>query len=414
MSNIRPFKGFRPTPDKAHLVAALPYDVMNSTEARDKVFGNPYSFLHVDKAEVDLDPSVNIYDDAVYQKAAENLNKMISDGIYIQDEKKVFYLYSLTMNGREQTGLVCCCHIDEYLNGTIKKHEFTLKAKEIDRMKHVDICDANTGPIFLMYREKEEISALINNYKSENAPVYDFTSDDGITHKVWVINKEETVNTIQSLFVAVPALYIADGHHRNASAVNVGLKRREEAEKFNPEAEYNFYLSVLFPDSELKIFDYNRLVKDLGNLTEDKFFSLVQKNFTISLANQSPRPTMPHTFGMYIGGKWYRLTAKSEIIDDSDPIMCLDVSILQKWLLEPILNIGDPRTDSRIDFVGGIRGLSELERRVDSGEMKVAFALYPTLINQVMDIADNNMVMPPKSTWFEPKLRSGIFIHKLS
>ncbi len=414
MSNIRPFKGFRPTPDKAHLVAALPYDVMSSAEACVEAFDNPYSFLHVDKAEIDLDPSISPYDEAVYLKAAENLEKMISEGTYIQDEKPVFYLYALTMNGRTQTGLVCCCDVDEYLNGKIKKHEFTLKAKEIDRMKHVDTCDANTGPIFLMYRAKEEISVLINSYKQDNPPVYDFTSDDNITHKVWVINNTETVEKISELFKAVPSLYIADGHHRNASAVNVALKRRKEASTFSPDAEYNFYLSVLFPDNELKIFDYNRVVKDINNLSEEKFFNLIRESFDISPVTDSPRPTNIHTFGMYINGKWYRLTAKNEIVDDNDPTMSLDVSILQKWILEPILGITDVRTNPRIDFVGGIRGLGELEKRVDSGEMKIAFAMYPTTVGQVMAIADNNLIMPPKSTWFEPKLRSGIFVHKLS
>lgn len=414
MSNIRPFKGFRPTPDKAKLVAALPYDVMNSAEAYAEAFDNPYSFLHVDKAEIDLDMSISPYDEQVYAKAAENLNRMISEGTYIQDKKPVFYLYSLTMNGRTQTGLVCCCDIDEYLNGTIKKHEFTLKAKELDRMTHVDICDANTGPIFLMYRAKAEISALINSYKENNSPVYDFTSDDSITHTVWVIDNEETVKKLHDLFKTVPNLYIADGHHRNASAVNVGLKRREAATTPDPDAEYNYYLSVLFPDNELKIFDYNRVVKDLNNLSEEKFFNLVRENFSISPITGTPRPTNIHTFGMYVDGNWYQLKAKPHIIDENDPVMCLDVSILQKYILEPVLNIVDVRTNPRIDFVGGIRGLGELERRVDSGEMKIAFALYPTTVSQVMTIADNGLIMPPKSTWFEPKLRSGIFIHKLS
>ncbi len=414
MSNIRPFCGYRPANDKAHLVAALPYDVMNSEEARAMAKDNPYSFLHVDKAEIDLDPFINIYDEAVYQKAKENLERMISEGVYIHDDKRVFYLYSLTMNDREQTGLVCCADIDEYISGKIKKHELTLKAKEEDRMKHVDICDANTGPIFLTYRHNDEISSLISSFKEENEPVYDFVSDDGIGHMVWLIDDDETISKISSLFASVPALYIADGHHRNASAVNVGLKRREADVFSDKDAEYNYYLAVLFPDDELKIFDYNRVIKDLNNLSEEKFFSLVREHFDIYPATASPRPTKKHTFGMYINKCWYRLVAKDEIIDDCDPIMCLDVSILHKWLIEPILNIRDVRSDSRIDFVGGIRGLGELERRVDMGEMRLAFALFPTTVNQVMDIADNNLIMPPKSTWFEPKLRSGIFIHKLT
>lgn len=414
MSHIKPFSGLRPTPDKAHLVAALPYDVLTSAEARIAVAGNPYSFLHVDKAEIDLDPSVSIYDDSVYERAAENLSKMISDGIYIRDEKEVYYLYALTMNGRTQTGLVCCSSIDDYLDGTTKKHEFTLKRKEADRTRHVDICNANTGPIFLTYKNQEQISGIIEAYKAAVPPVYNFTTSDDITHTVWVIDNNETISALTELFASVPSLYIADGHHRTASAVNVGLKRRSEAEATDFEAEYNYYLAILFPDNELQIFDYNRVVKDLNGYSSEEFIALIKKCFTLSPATDSPRPRSPHSFGMYLDGKWYNLTAKEEIIDNQDPIMSLDVSILQKWLLEPILGIGDLRTDSRIDFVGGIRGLGELERRVDSGNMRVAFALYPTTVAQVMTIADNDLIMPPKSTWFEPKLRSGLFIHKLS
>lgn len=415
MSHIKPFKGIRPAQDKVHLVAALPYDVMNSEEARKRAEGNPYSFLHVDKAEIDLDPSVNLYDDAVYEKAAENLNKMVSDGVYLQDEKEVFYIYMLTMNKREQTGLVCCCDIDEYLNGTIKKHEFTIKAKEADRIRHVDTCDANTGPIFLTYRAERAISDIINRYKAAHRPMYDFITTDGITHTAWLIDDDSVIDQLKKLFAEVPYLYIADGHHRAASAVDVGLKRRAEATEVNLDAEYNYFLAVLFPDEELKIMDYNRVIKDLNGHSEEEFFKLIKENFEVAEAPLSPfNPPFPHSFSMYLDGKWYSLIAKEDIIDDSDPIMCLDVSILHKWIIEPVLGITDVRADSRIDFVGGIRGLCELENRVNSGEMKVAFALYPPTIEQVMTIADNNLVMPPKSTWFEPKLRSGIFIHKLT
>lgn len=415
MSNIKPFKGLRPTQDKVHLVAALPYDVMSSNEARVRAAGNPYSFLHVDKAEIDLDPSVSLYDDAVYAKAAENLDKMISDGVYQQDGKEVFYIYMLTMNKREQTGLVCCCDIDEYSNGTIKKHEHTIKAKESDRKRHVDVCDANTGPAFLTYRAQKSISDIINRYKAAHRPMYDFITTDGITHTAWLVDDDEIIDQIKKLFAEVPCLYIADGHHRTAATVDVGLERRAKAAQQNPEAEYNYFLAVLFPDEELKIMDYNRVVRDLNNHSVEEFFNLLKENFEIEEAPIAPfNPPFPHSFSMYLDGKWYSLTAKADIIDDSDPIMCLDVSILQKWVIEPILGITDVRSDSRIDFVGGIRGLCELENIVNSGEMKVAFALYPTTIEQVMTIADYNMVMPPKSTWFEPKLRSGIFIHKLS
>ena len=415
MSNIKPFKGIRPTQDKVHLVAALPYDVMSSSEARVRAEGNPLSFLHVDKAEIDLDPSVNPYADAVYEKAAENLNKMVSDGIYQQDEKEVFYIYMLTMNRREQTGLVCCCDIDEYVNGTIKKHEHTIKAKEEDRLRHIDACDANTGPVFLTYRARRDISDIINRYKAAHRPMYDFITTDGITHTAWLIDDEEVIDQLKKLFAEVPALYIADGHHRSASTVEVGLKRRQEAKNADTDAEYNYFLSVLFPDNELHIMDYNRVITDLNGHTREAFFELIRENFEIDEAPIAPfNPPFPHSFSMYIDNQWYLLTAKEDIIDDSDPIMCLDVSILHKWIIEPILGITDVRSDSRIDFVGGIRGLCELENRVNSGEMKVAFALYPTTIEQVMTIADNSLVMPPKSTWFEPKLRSGIFIHKLS
>lgn len=415
MSNIKPFKGIRPRQDIVHLVAALPYDVMSSEEARKRAEGNPYSFLHVDKAEIDLDPSVNLYDDAVYAKAKENLDTMVSDGIYVQDEKEVFYIYMLTMNKREQTGLVCCCDIDEYVNGTIKKHEYTIKAKEADRIRHVDTCDANTGPIFLTYRAERAITDVINRYKAAHRPLYDFITTDGITHTAWLVDDEEIVDQLKKLYAEIPALYIADGHHRTASAVDVGLKRRAEAAKADPNAEYNYFLTVLFPDNELEIMDYNRVIRDLNNHSVDEFFALIKENFEVEEAPIAPfKPPFPHSFSMYLDGKWYSLTAKSDIIDDSDPIMCLDVSILHKWIIEPILGITDVRADSRIDFVGGIRGLCELENRVNSGDMKVAFALYPTTIEQVMNIADKDMVMPPKSTWFEPKLRSGLFIHKLS
>jgi uncharacterized protein (DUF1015 family) len=415
MSVIKPFKGYRPEPKLAHLVAALPYDVMTSAEARIEAADKPYSFLHVDKAEIDLDPSVNIYDDSVYAKAAENLNKMIEDKVFIQDEKDVFYIYSLVMDGRCQTGLVACASIDEYLNGTIKKHELTRADKEEDRIRHVDTCDANTGPIFLTYRAKSEISSLISDYKASHAPIYDFTAEDGITHTVWLVDDDETIALLKEKFLSVPSLYIADGHHRNASAVKVGLKRRGDGDSYDKNAEFNYYLAVLFPDEELHILDYNRVLRSLNGLSSDEFLNKLSESFIVEKAPVSPyRPTAPHNFGMYLDSAWYSLTLKDGKVDESDPIKSLDVSILQAEVLEPILGIGDIRTDSNIDFVGGIRGLSELEKRVDSGEMRLAFSMYPTSISQMMDIADNNLIMPPKSTWFEPKLRSGLFIHKLS
>lgn len=411
MAVIRPFKGYRPAPELCSKVAALPYDVMTSKEAREMVKDNIYSFLHVDRAEIDLPEGTDIYSKQVYEKAASNLNKMIEDKILIQDSKPVFYIYSLTMNGREQIGLVVCTSIDEYLNNTIKKHEHTRADKEQDRINHVDYCNANTGPIFLTYRPQRDIDEIIAE-EVRKAPVYDFVSEDNVEHKVWLIDSDSVINELVEKFKNVPSLYIADGHHRNASAVKVGLKRRE-AQGCNENAEYNFYLSVLFPADQLHIMDYNRLVKDLNGYTKGEFLAKIQENFDIEEVCGEYRPEAVHTFGMYLDKKWYKLTGKENIIS-KDSVGCLDVSILQNSLLSPILNIGDPRTDKRIDFVGGIRGLGELVKRVDSGEMSVAFAMYPTSMTQLMNIADDNKVMPPKSTWFEPKLRSGIFIHKLS
>jgi uncharacterized protein (DUF1015 family) len=411
MATIRPFKGFRPTPELCSKVAALPYDVMTSKEAREMVKNDPYSFLHVDRAEIDLPENVDIYSKEVYEKAASNLNKMIEDKVLIQDSKPVFYIYSLTMNGREQIGLVVCTSIDEYLNNTIKKHEFTRADKEQDRINHVDYCNANTGPIFLTYKNQKTIDQIISK-EIEKAPIYDFTSEDKVEHKVWLIDDDSVINDLVEQFKNVPSLYIADGHHRNASAVKVGLKRRGEGE-YDKNAEFNYYLSVLFPADQLHIMDYNRLVKDLNGLTKDEFLDKIQENFTVTEADGQYKPDTIHTFGMYLDKKWYKLQAKDGIIA-TDSVGCLDVSILQNSLLTPVLGIGDPRTDKRIDFVGGIRGLGELVKRVDSGEMTVAFAMYPTSMTQLMNIADDNKVMPPKSTWFEPKLRSGIFIHKLS
>lgn len=411
MAVIRKFKAIRPTSEMAEAVAALPYDVVNSEEAREMTKDKPYSFLHVDKAEIDLPVDTDIYSPQVYAKAKENLDKLVSDGILVQDNKPMLYVYELTMDGRSQTGLVACTSIDEYLNGIIKKHELTREDKEQDRIRHVDICNANTGPIFLAYRTVDEISATIENVK-KNAPVYDFTAEDGIKHRAWVIDNDETANKLIELFKAVPNLYIADGHHRNASAAKVGLKRRAEHPDYTGDEEFNYYLAVIFPSDQLKIMDYNRVVKDLNGMTSEEFMNKLAEKFDIHEADGRAKPEKQYDFGMYLDKKWYMLTAK-ENLRVNDAVAGLDVSILQDNVLIPILGIGDIRTDKRIDFVGGIRGLGELERRVDSGEMKVAFAMYPTSIDQLMTIADENKIMPPKSTWFEPKLRSGLFIHSL-
>ena len=413
MANFRPFKALRPAKEYASKVAALPYDVMNSEEAKEMVKGNPYSFLHIDKAEIDLPKGTDLYSNEVYLKAADNLKKSEENGVMINDEKPCFYVYRQIMNGREQTGLVGCASVDDYINNRIKKHELTRSDKEADRIRHVDTCDANTGPIFLCYKENSDITALIDQHKA-NEPVYDFVTEDGIANTVWVIDDEDACNKLSLLLSQVGDYYIADGHHRCASAVNVAKMRREANPDFDGTEEFNFFLAVLFPAESLEIMDYNRVVKDLNGNTEEEFIEKISEKFTVENApcEGAYHPEGKHTFGMYMAGKWYRLTAKSGTFDEENPVEQLDVSILQKNLLTPVLAIGDPRTDKRIDFIGGIRGLGELERLVNGG-MAVAFSMYPTTLEDLMAIADADMIMPPKSTWFEPKLLSGLFIHKL-
>ncbi|MDR3287859.1 MAG: DUF1015 family protein [Peptococcaceae bacterium] len=414
MAVIKPFKAIRPTPELVRKVAALPYDVMSSDEARATAEGNPYTFLHVDKAEIDLDSSVNLYDQRVYEQARENLRQMIADGVFVREREACLYIYRQTMAGRPQTGLVVCASIDDYLSGAIKKHELTRADKELDRMKHVDYCDANTGPIFLTYRAQAEINARIGAWTQAHSPVYDFISDDGIGHTVWVIDDPALIASLTADFAKIDALYIADGHHRSASAVKIGLKRREQFPDYDGSEEFNFFLSVLFPDEQLFVMDYNRVVRDLNGHTLAEYMNQVREKFIVEeVQGKEPfKPSEKHTFGMYIHAKWYKLTAKAGSFDAHDPVARLDVSIIQNQLLGPILGIQDPRKDKRIDFIGGIRGLTELERRVTGG-MKVAFSMYPTTIDDLMAIADAGEIMPPKSTWFEPKLRSGIFVHEL-
>ena len=413
MAVLRPFKAIRPIPEKADKVGALPYDVMNSDEAAEMVKGNPYSFLHVDKAEIDLPKDTYIYDEKVYEKAKENLEKLITDGVLMQYSKPMLYIYRQIMNGRAQTGLVGCTAVDDYINNVIKKHEFTRSDKEADRIHHVDTCNANTGPIFLTHRENETVSEIIKSWTNSHEPVYDFVSEDGVGQTVWVIDDDSTVQTLVAEYAKIPYLYIADGHHRCASAVKVGEKRRANGE-YDKNAEFNFFLSVIFPCNELKIMDYNRVIADLNGFTKDEFIAKISEKFTVEKVGKEPyAPKLRHTFGMFLDDEWYCLSAKQEYVNESDPVECLDVSILQNNLISPVLGINDPRTDKRIDFVGGIRGLSELERRVNEG-MRVAFSMYPTSLSELMNIADAGKVMPPKSTWFEPKLLSGLFIHSLS
>jgi len=414
MPVIKPFKAFRPQPELVTKVASQPYDVLNSEEARQLVKDNPYSFLHVNKAEIDLDSSVDHYDQRVYEKASENLNKLIKERAYLQDEQEKIYIYRQIMKGRAQIGLVVCVSIDDYLEGKIKKHENTREDKEKDRMNHIDFTNANTGPVFLTYKAKNEIKQVVSRWTKEKEPVYDFISEDEITHTCWVIDDEQVIKRLIEAFAAIDYLYIADGHHRAAAATKVGLKRREQLKDYTGKEEFNYFLSVLFPHDELYIMDYNRVVADLAGNSEEEFIRKISEKFTVEKCNEEVpyRPEARHTFGMYLDNCWYKLTAKPGTFDEDDVVDSLDVSILQNNLLTPILEIEDPRTDQRIEFVGGIRGLEELEKRVKAG-MKVAFSMYPTSIEELMKVADAKKLMPPKSTWFEPKLRSGIFIHKL-
>lgn len=415
MVKIRPFAALRPRADLADKVAALPYDVMNSEEAREMVQGNPYSFLHVDKAEIDLDPAVDLYADEVYAKAAANLRQMAADGVLVEEAVPSLYIYAQTMDGRRQVGLVACTAVDDYQQDNIKKHEFTRADKEADRIRHVDECDANTGPIFLTYRDDEVISGEIAAWMAANVPVYDFVAEDGVGHTVWHINNADVVAKLTAAFGNVPALYIADGHHRAASAVRVAERRRAAHPDYTGDEEFNWFLSVIFPAGELAIMDYNRVIHDLNGMTEDEFLAKLGKVFDITPIAEGacPKPAARHHCSLYLPGRWYDLATKPGVFDEADPVARLDVSILQTNVLDKLLGIADPRTDKRIDFVGGIRGLGELEARVADG-WAAAFAMYPTGLDDLMAIADSGMVMPPKSTWFEPKLRSGLFIHKLS
>ena len=412
MALVKPFKSIRPVKELAGRIAALPYDVYNREEAKKETLAEPLSFLAIDRAETQLGDHVSTYDDIVYDKARQLLEEMIEQGNMFLDEEEAYYIYQLTMDGRSQSGIVACSSIDDYLDGTIKKHEKTRQDKEIDRIKHVDALNAQTGPIFLAYRAEKVIDDTVAQVQKEE-PIYSFDSADGVGHKVWKVTNADKIKLISDAFDKIDNTYIADGHHRTASAVKVGLKRREENPGYVGDEEFNFFLSVLFPHNQLMIMPYNRAVKDLNGLTVDEFFDAIKGNFNVKLiGKEAYSPLTKGEFGMYIDDNWYCLNPKEELNIPNDPVSSLDVSILQDYLLQPILAIEDPRTDNRIDFIGGIRGLNELERRVE-GDMKVAFSMYPTSIDELLDVADADMLMPPKSTWFEPKLRSGLFIHSL-
>ncbi len=414
MAVVKPFAAVRPKAEKAEEVSALPYDVMNRKEAAEMAQGKPDSFLRVSRSEIDLDEEVSSYDPKVYQKARENLMDMMGRRVLIKDQEAKFYIYRQIMNGRAQTGIVARASVDDYLNDVIKKHEHTRPEKEKDRINHFDVTNANTEPVFFAYRSQEKINEILEEWIDKNRPVYDFVSEDQIRHQLWLVDRRGVIETLEALFREVPNLYIADGHHRTASAAKVALARREENPDYTGEEPFNYMMAVIFPQEELLIMDYNRVVKDLNGHSTREFLEKIQENFELEQVpgNEAYRPEKVHRFGMYLENRWYKLTAKDRVIDDKDPVKRLDVSILQENLLHPVLGIENPRTDQRIDFVGGIRGLKELENRV-AKDMKVAFSMYPTPIEDLFAISDAGEVMPPKSTWFEPKLRSGLFVYLL-
>jgi uncharacterized protein (DUF1015 family) len=413
MAQVKSFKALRPAKGYEEKVAALPYDVMTSDEAREIVKGNPYSFLHIDKAEIDLPPGVGLYDPAVYAKAKENMDRMTAEGVFVPDEVPGYFIYRLTMNGRSQTGIVGCVSIDDYLNGAVKRHELMLAGKETDRIRHVDTLDAQTGPIFLTCRPNDGLSEVISRVSAGPEPLYDFTADDGVGHAIWKADGAVAAE-IRDIFAGIPALYIADGHHRCSAAVRVGEMRREANPGYTGDEEYNYFLSAIFPADQLRIMDYNRVVSALNGMSADEFLAGLSENFTLTACGDEddPKPKKKHTFGLYVDGRWYALAAKPGVWDEDDPVSRLDVSILQNNVLAPLLGIEDPRSDERVDFVGGIRGLAGLEKRTRA-DMKAAFAMFPPTMDELMDVADAGLIMPPKSTWFEPKPRSGLLIHPL-
>ena len=414
MAKIKPFRGIRPPRELVEEVASRPYDVLNSEEARAEAAGNEKSLYHIIKPEINFAPGTDEHDPKVYDKAVEQFNLFQEKGWLVQDDTEKYYVYAQTMNGRTQYGLVVCANVEDYLNGVIKKHELTRRDKEEDRMKHVRINNANIEPVFFAYPDNAELDAIVAE-TVKGKPEYDFTAPDGFGHHFWLINDDNTIKRITELFAAIPYLYIADGHHRTAAAALVGAEKARQNPHHRGDEEYNYFLAVCFPASQLHIIDYNRVVKDLNGLSEEKFLSKLTENFIVEKKGKEIyHPCALHNFSLYLDGEWYSLTAREGTYNDSDPIGVLDVTISSDLILRDILGIKDLRSDKRIDFIGGIRGLEELKRRVDNGEMKVALALYPVSMKQLMDIADSGNIMPPKTTWFEPKLRSGLVIHKLS
>ncbi|MDP2361018.1 MAG: DUF1015 family protein [bacterium] len=415
MAVFTPFEGFRPRADLAARVACRPYDVLSSAEAREEARGNPHTFLHVDKSEIDLPEEIDLYDNRVYAKARENLDRFIAQGVLVQDDCDCFYIYRQHMDGRVQTGLVGCCSVDDYLQDVIRKHEHTRADKEKDRIRHVDECDANVGLVFLTYRGQARLDQVTEQWTTGHAPVYDFESG-GVRHQWWVLDDPRLQAEIAAAFAKVKHLYVADGHHRSASAARVGEQRRAANPRHTGDEEYNRFLAVCFPSEQLHIMDYNRLIKDLGGRTSTQFLAELERAFTVEPAGERGQPFRPEErgqYGLYLEGRWYRLSARPEVVPADDPVGRLDVAVLQEHLLTRMLGITDPRTDKRLDFVGGIRGLGELERRVEEDGFACAVAMHPTAIDDLMAVADSGQVMPPKSTWFEPKLYSGLVVHRL-
>ncbi len=414
MAKLYPFRGYRPPREHVREVASRPYDVLNSEEAREEVKGNPRSFLHVVKPEVDLPPETDLHSEEVYERGRENLERLIREGFFVRDEREMLYIYGQTMFGRTQYGIVGCASVDDYLEGVIRKHELTRPDKEEDRMNHIRVTNFNAEPVFFAYPDHDGLDRIVGGVVG-GPPEYDFTTGDGVGHHFWLVDDPGLVNRISAIFdEEIPFTYVADGHHRTAAAALVGQERRSANPDHRGDEEYNHFLAVHFPASQLTIIDYNRVVRDLNGMEPEQFLEELAVGFTVErMGKEVFKPAQLHQFGMYLGGMWYSLTARPGTYDDSDPIGCLDVTVLSDQVLGPLLNITDLRKSKRIDFVGGIRGLDELSRRVDSGEMAAAFALFPVTMKQLMDIADNGMIMPPKTTWFEPKLRSGLVIHSL-
>ena len=413
MAIIKPFKAVRPANEYVKMVAELPYDVMNREEAKKIAHGNKYSFLHIDRAEIDLDDEINEHDEKVYEKAKENLDKFKKNNIFIKDNEDAIYIYREIANGRAQTGIVACVAVDDNINGVVKKHEYTKPDKELDRTNHIKYCNANTGTVLLTYKNKEEINKIIDYYVYFMTPIYDFKTDDDVIHTIWKVNKQRDIDDLVNEFEKVDNLYIADGHHRCAAAENIALEQRRKNPNYRGDEEFNFYTAMIAPDTNLNVMDYNRVVKDLNGFTKEEFLNKVNERFIVREVKRNYKPNKKGFVGMFLDNKWYEIEFGKEYLEDKDVVNTLDISILQNYILDEILGVKNPRSDKRIDFIGGIRGPKEIEKRVNE-DMEVGFLMYPTDIKELISVADENKIMPAKSTWFEPKVRCGLFLHELS